>query len=84
MGAQWAIWRAGGLAVPLSTAQAPAEWDYILEDTGATVVVAGDDVAGDVEAVARARSARVVPASSLWERRAATRRCRRSPITVAR
>jgi malonyl-CoA/methylmalonyl-CoA synthetase len=23
---QWAIWRAGGLAVPLSASQAPAEW----------------------------------------------------------
>ncbi len=64
---QWAIWRAGGVAVPLNAAQAPSEWDYILEDTGATTVVAGDDAVRAVDAVARPRSIRVVPASALWE-----------------
>ncbi len=50
---QWGIWRAGGMAVPLGAAQAPAEWVYILENAGAGVVVAGHD--GALEAVAAAR-----------------------------
>jgi malonyl-CoA/methylmalonyl-CoA synthetase len=40
--AQWAIWRAGGVAVPLSASQAPGEWDYVARDTQASVIVAGD------------------------------------------
>ena len=37
---QWAIWRAGGVAVPLSASQAAAEWEYVAGDTRASVVVA--------------------------------------------
>jgi malonyl-CoA/methylmalonyl-CoA synthetase len=63
---QWSIWRAGGLAVPLSASQAPAEWDYILEDTGARIAVASDDMAGPLEAVARPRGVSVLRAPGLW------------------
>ncbi len=64
--AQWAVWRAGAVAVPLSASQAPAEWDHIVGDAGATVVVA-DPSAADLRAIAAARGARFVDAGSLLE-----------------
>jgi malonyl-CoA/methylmalonyl-CoA synthetase len=64
---QWAIWRAGGLAVPLGSAQAPAEWEYILGDTGARIVVAADESLPLVGTVAFPRGVRVMRASALWE-----------------
>ena len=68
---QWAIWRAGGVGVPLSASQAPAEWDDVVEDTGATLVV-GDEGAADLRSIAETRGARYVDASSLAEPRAAS------------
>jgi malonyl-CoA/methylmalonyl-CoA synthetase len=61
---QWAIWRAGGVAVPLSASQAPAEWDFIVDDTRAAIVV-GDDQAGALRSMARAHGARFVEVGEL-------------------
>ncbi|HXF96000.1 MAG TPA: AMP-binding protein, partial [Gemmatimonadales bacterium] len=36
---QWAVWRAGGVAVPLATSHPPAELDYAVRDAGAETVV---------------------------------------------
>ncbi len=36
---QWAIWRAGGIAVPLCDSHADPEIEYVLDDAGAAVVV---------------------------------------------
>jgi len=58
---QWAIWRAGGIAVPLSAAQAPAEWDYIIADTAAAIVVA-DDATGALRSIAASRGTRFLEA----------------------
>jgi malonyl-CoA/methylmalonyl-CoA synthetase len=58
---QWAVWRAGGITVPLSASQAPAEWGHIIADAAATVVV-GDGTAGDLRSIAAARSARFIDA----------------------
>jgi malonyl-CoA/methylmalonyl-CoA synthetase len=63
---QWAIWRAGGVAVPLSASQVPADWDYVISDTRAAVVV-GDDPAGDLASIAAAHGARYVEAQALVE-----------------
>jgi malonyl-CoA/methylmalonyl-CoA synthetase len=38
--AQWAIWRAGGVAVPLAVSHPPAELEYVVDDTGATLLIA--------------------------------------------
>ncbi len=62
--AQWAIWRAGGVAVPLSAFQAAGEWDYVVGDTRAAVVVAAGEAEG-LPAVAAARGARLVDAAAL-------------------
>jgi malonyl-CoA/methylmalonyl-CoA synthetase len=42
---QWGIWRAGGVAVPLSAAQPASECEYILADSGASLVVAAPEFA---------------------------------------
>ena len=36
---QWGIWRAGGIAVPLAISHPPAELEYAIRDSDATVVV---------------------------------------------
>lgn len=49
---QWGIWRAGGVAVPLCTMHPPAEWAYVLEDSGAEIVVAHGEFAERLAPVA--------------------------------
>ena len=39
---QWAIWRAGGIAVPLCVHHPLPSIDYVLEDTGATMIITDD------------------------------------------
>lgn len=50
---QWAIWRAGGVAVPLSLSAAKAELEYVLEDCGASCVVASNECAGKIAPLCR-------------------------------
>lgn len=40
---QWGIWRAGGIAMPLSIHATPPELDHVLGDSGAEVMVATGD-----------------------------------------
>ena len=40
---QWGIWRAGGIAVPLPMSHPPAELDYLIRDSGASIVIADAD-----------------------------------------
>jgi malonyl-CoA/methylmalonyl-CoA synthetase len=61
---QWAIWRAGGVAVPLSSSQAPAEWDFIVGDVEPAIVV-GDDESGALAAIARRHGSRHLPSNRL-------------------
>jgi malonyl-CoA/methylmalonyl-CoA synthetase len=39
---QWAIWRAGGVAVPLSPLHPIPELEHAIDDSGATILVSGD------------------------------------------
>ena len=50
---QWAIWQAGGLAVPLCISYPFPSLKYVLDDTTATVIIASDEYL-DVLAPARA------------------------------
>ena len=38
--AQWAIWRAGGVKLPICLSATEPEWEYALTDSGASIVVA--------------------------------------------
>lgn len=37
--AQWAVWRAGGVCVPLSLHATPAEWEHVLRDSRTEVLL---------------------------------------------
>jgi malonyl-CoA/methylmalonyl-CoA synthetase len=43
--AQWGIWRAGGIAVPLAVSHPPAELEYVIQDADADVVLAHPEFA---------------------------------------
>ncbi len=49
---QWAIWRAGGVAVPLATMYPAAELAYVIEDSQASIVVADPDFQSLVQPLA--------------------------------
>ena len=55
--AQWGIWRAGGVAVPLATSHPPAELDYVIRDSEAEIVVAHADFTETVRGLAAVKTA---------------------------
>jgi malonyl-CoA/methylmalonyl-CoA synthetase len=46
--AQWAIWRAGGIKVPICLSATEPEWEYALTDSGASIVLADAEMARKV------------------------------------
>jgi malonyl-CoA/methylmalonyl-CoA synthetase len=62
--ALWGIWRAGGIAVPLSSAQPPAECDYVIADSRATSVIVSPEFEPAIRPLADAHGAKVVNAFS--------------------
>jgi malonyl-CoA/methylmalonyl-CoA synthetase len=44
--AQWGIWQAGGVAVPLGLQHPPAEWRHVIEDAQVSVLLATPDLSG--------------------------------------
>jgi len=56
---QWGIWRAGGIAVPLSLFYPRPEIDYVLQDTDPAAVMAHPDFADRVAPLAGARGLRL-------------------------
>ena len=46
--AQWGIWRAGGIKVPICLSATEGEWAYALADSGAAIVVATAALAGKI------------------------------------
>ena len=57
---QLASWRTGGVAVPLCTAHPPAELEYFLDDSGASVVLGSGKYKDIMEPLAAARGATFV------------------------
>jgi malonyl-CoA/methylmalonyl-CoA synthetase len=57
---QRGIWRAGGVAVPLAVSYPPAELDYVIRDSGASLVVGDATTAATLLPLARAARARFV------------------------
>ncbi len=55
---QWGIWRAGGIAVPLSLFHPRPELEYVIDDTKPAAVVAHPDYARLVAPIAEARDLR--------------------------
>ena len=59
---QRGIWRAGGVAVPLAISYPPAELDYVIRDSGASVVIADAAFTEVLRPLARHARARFVTA----------------------
>ena len=57
---QRGIWRAGGVAVPLAVSHPPAELEYVVRDTDASIVVADASLRDVGKALARTARARFV------------------------
>src|SRR5262245_19954870 len=53
--AQWGIFRAGGIAVPLCTSHPPPELEYVIGDAAVELVVADAEHVAAVEKVAERR-----------------------------
>lgn len=58
--AQWGIWRAGGIAVPLAVSHPPAELEYTIADAQVDTVVVHPEFADRVDRIAAGRGVRVV------------------------
>lgn len=57
---QWATWMAGGVTVPLSPAQPPAEWQYMAGDCQASLAIVAPEFEADFAPVAQALRIRAV------------------------
>lgn len=57
---QWGIWRAGGIAVPLSISYPLPSLQYVLEDTGAEIVVASGEYAALLAPLAAQKGLRFI------------------------
>lgn len=57
---QWAIWRAGGIAVPLCLAGTISEWEYVLTDSQSSVVVADVDHAKSIAPLCQKLGVRLI------------------------
>ncbi len=57
---QWAIWQAGGIAVPLCLTHPLPSLQYVIEDTNATIVVVSPEYAAILADLCKERSIRLV------------------------
>ncbi len=62
---QWAIWRSGGVAVPLCVSYPAPELDYVIGQSGATIVVVHPEFEAIVRPIVEARSLRWISTSAL-------------------
>ena len=64
---QWAIWRAGGIAVPLCTLHPLPSLQYVIEDTEATILVVSKEYRALLAPLAKERKMRLLLVSNLLE-----------------
>jgi malonyl-CoA/methylmalonyl-CoA synthetase len=62
---QWAIWRAGGLAVPMAVSHPPAELAFVLDDAEPDTVVLHAALEDRVAGLVQERGLRTIPTHSL-------------------
>jgi malonyl-CoA/methylmalonyl-CoA synthetase len=63
--AQWGVWRAGGIAVPLPMSHPSAELEYLIRDSEASILIADADNAGVVESLASSTRAQFISTAEL-------------------
>jgi malonyl-CoA/methylmalonyl-CoA synthetase len=57
--ALWGIWRAGGVATPLAASYPPAELEYVVRDSEASLILADPGAAARLRPIATANSVRL-------------------------
>ena len=62
--AQWAIWRAGGIFLPLCNSAAPNEWEYALTDSGAQYAIVSSEFQSQVAALCQRLNIRIIADAS--------------------
>lgn len=62
---QWGIWRAGGIAVPLCITYPLPSLQYVIEDTAATIVIAGKEYATILAPLAEEKGFRFIILSDI-------------------
>ncbi len=62
--AQWAIWRAGGIKVPLCLSATGSEWEYALTDSGAGILMADAMSAAKISPMCERLGVRLVDVES--------------------
>jgi malonyl-CoA/methylmalonyl-CoA synthetase len=65
---QWGIWRAGGIAVPLCESHPPPELAYVIEDCGASLVIAHPAHEKTMRPLAAARDLKFLSTAELLDR----------------
>ncbi|AFY74719.1 acyl-CoA synthetase (AMP-forming)/AMP-acid ligase II [Synechococcus sp. PCC 7502] len=63
----WGIWRAGGIAVPLCVVHPLPELEYVIRNTGASVVIAHPDFAATLQAIAHTHNLRFILTCNFFE-----------------
>ncbi len=58
--AQWGIWRAGGIAVPMCVKHPRPELEYVLEDTGARIIITDAHYVDRLQGIARDASIEIL------------------------
>ncbi|GMQ23762.1 acyl-CoA synthetase [Algoriphagus sp. oki45] len=62
---QWAVWKAGGIAVPLCITYPLPSLAYVIEDTQAEIIIAGPEYVELLSKYAKERGIRFLPLSDL-------------------
>lgn len=57
---QWGIWRAGGIAVPLCVSHPRPELEYVIEDSGASIIITHPDFEAVLGSLAQERNLRLI------------------------
>ena len=63
--AQWAIWRAGGIKVPICLSATEPEWEYSLTDSGSSAVIADALMAAKIAPLCQRLGVRLLNITSL-------------------
>ena len=64
---QWGVWRAGGVTVPLATSHPKPELAYMIEDSGATIVIAHPQYEDTLRELAEERGLRFLLTPDILE-----------------
>ncbi len=69
---QWAIWQAGGIAMPLCLTHPLPSLEYVIEDTNATILVVSPEYASLLEKLCHDRGIRLIVLGEQWDYAIAT------------